>query len=67
MARECSRNAIAGILSKKESFPSKQEFLDVLDDAVSLLGSGLVNLPDPTLKQFVDSLTAAKAAIQALP
>ena len=52
------------LIKKQESFPSKAEFVELLDDAAQILGSGLLNIPDDTLKKFIDSINGVKAQLQ---
>lgn len=56
---------VQNLIQKKESFPSKDEFLKLINDTIELLGSGLLSIPDDTLKKFVDSLNAVKTQIGA--
>lgn len=54
---------VANLIAKKETFPSKQEFVELLDDSIEFLGSGLLGLPDAVVKQMTDALTSVKSAI----
>lgn len=57
---------VENLIKQSEKFPSKQEFISLLDDAVQILGSGLLSLPDDTLKKFVDSINGVKAQLAAV-
>ena len=54
---------VANLVQKKETFPSKAEFIALLDDAIEFLGSGLLGLPDAVVKQMTDALTTVKGSI----
>lgn len=58
---------IGNLVQRKESFPSKDEFLELLDDAISLVTSGLLNLPDDVSKTISNSLSGVKSEIAGLP
>jgi len=54
---------VNNLIQKKETFPSKEEFLALLEDAAQLLSSGLIGLPDTVVKQMVDAIAMLKTQI----
>lgn len=54
---------IANLVQKKESFPSKDEFISLIDDGISLITSGLISLPPDVVKVISDSLAGVKAEL----
>jgi thiamine pyrophosphate-dependent acetolactate synthase large subunit-like protein len=58
---------VENLIKQVEKFPSKQEFVELIDDAIQILGSGLLSLPDDVLKKFVDSLNGVKAQLVPVP
>lgn len=55
---------VQNLVSKKESWPSQAEYVTLLEDAIDLLGSGLLGLPDPIVKQMNEVLLGVKSEIE---
>lgn len=56
---------IQNLVQHKENFPSKEEFLKLLDDGIQLLSSGILGLPEDVNKKLVDSFNGVKAGLVA--
>lgn len=55
---------IEHLVTKKESWPSQDEWVKLLDDSINLLGSGLLNLPDPIVRQISEVLLGLKSEVE---
>lgn len=58
---------VQAISQHKEKFPSIAEFSNFIKDAIGLLGSGIIGLPDGIVKQMTDALSALLASLAPAP
>lgn len=54
---------VQNLVAKKETWPSNDEFVKLLDDAADLLTSGLLSLPDNVVKAMLDAIAQVKAQL----
>lgn len=52
------------LIEHKENFPSSVEFAELIDDAIAILGSGMIAFPADVVKQMVEALTQLKNDLQ---
>lgn len=53
------------LIQHKENFPSGVEFAELIDDAIAIIGSGMIAFPADIVKQMVEALTQLKNDLQA--
>lgn len=54
----------SNLIQHKENFPTPVEFAELIDDAIAIVGSGLIALPADVVKNFIDSLNQLKADLE---
>lgn len=55
---------VQNLVNHKENFPSSVEFIELLDDAISVLQSGILALPDEIVNTMTASIEGVKKALQ---
>lgn len=59
------KGIIENMTAKKESWPSKDECLKLIDDALVILSSGVFSFPDDVKTQIVAVLNGLKSELSA--
>ncbi len=58
------KGIVDNLVQKKEQFPSKAEFLVLVQDSLAFLQSGIIALPADVLAKMVEALNAVAAELQ---